>query len=72
VHSSWVQKGGLAAIVKALGEAGITVHVGEGEAVKQLLPDAPAAPAPRHEYSSLDCTIEVVSDMEEAIDHIHA
>ena len=72
VHSSWVSQGGLASLVKALQGAGVTVHAGEGEAIKKLLPDAPAAPAPRHEYSSLDCTMEVVEDMEEAISHIHA
>jgi gamma-glutamyl phosphate reductase len=32
----------------------------------------PAAPSARHEYSSMDVTMEVVPDMGAAIDHIHA
>jgi len=37
-----------------------------------LIPGAPRAPAPRHEYGTLDCTLEVVGSMQEAIDHLHA
>lgn len=31
----------------------------------------PEAPSFHHEYSSLACTIEIVNDVYEAIDHIH-
>jgi gamma-glutamyl phosphate reductase len=31
----------------------------------------PLAPSSRHEYGTSDVTIEVVSDMQEAINHIH-
>lgn len=31
----------------------------------------PPAPSARHEYSSLDVTVELVSSIDEAIDHIH-
>lgn len=48
-------------------------QVHAGEALQQAAPDAqlPAAPAARHEYSSLDVTLEVVDDLGAAIDHIH-
>jgi delta-1-pyrroline-5-carboxylate synthetase len=44
-----------------------------GDRLKELQPDTslPAAPSARHEYSSLDVTLEVVPDMAAAIDHIH-
>jgi len=48
------------------------VHAGEG--LKQAQPGCslPSAPSARHEYSSMDVTLEVVPDMAAAIDHIHA
>ena len=48
--------------------AGVTLHGGERAAGALSLPPAPS---PRHEYSSLDVTIELVGGMNEAIDHIH-
>lgn len=56
-------------LLKALEDAGVTLHGGE-RAVGEL--GLPPAPSVRHEYSSLDVTIELVSSMDEAIDHIHA
>lgn len=56
-------------LLKALKDAGVTLHGGE-RAVGEL--GLPPAPSVRHEYSSLDVTIELVSSMDEAIDHIHA
>jgi len=41
-----------------------------GERVVAML-GLPPAPAARHEYSSKEVTLEVVGDMQEAIDHIH-
>lgn len=32
----------------------------------------PPAPSVRHEYSSMDVTLELVGGLDEAIDHIHA
>lgn len=49
--------------------AGVTLHGGERAAAALSLPAAPSA---RHEYSSLDCTLELVSGLDQAIDHIHA
>ncbi|EFJ44253.1 hypothetical protein VOLCADRAFT_65082, partial [Volvox carteri f. nagariensis] len=68
VHRSWADKGGLQTITEALQKAGVKVHVGD---LKSSLPDLPAAPAARHEYSALAVTLEVVDSMEAAIDHIH-
>ncbi|KAI7837257.1 hypothetical protein COHA_008871 [Chlorella ohadii] len=58
----------LDSLVKALQEAGVTLHGGERAAATLGLPAAPSA---RHEYSSLDCTLELVSGLDQAIDHIH-
>ncbi|WIA20678.1 hypothetical protein OEZ85_005052 [Tetradesmus obliquus] len=72
VHESLVANGGLGKIQSALQDAGVTVHA--GERLQQLQPDSklPAAPSARHEYSSLDVTLDVAADMAAAIDHIHA
>lgn len=56
-------------LLGALRAAGVTLHGGDRAAPALGLPPAPA---PRHEYSSLDVTIELVSGLDEAIDHIHA
>lgn len=56
-------------LLEALKVAGVRVHGGEKAAARLGLPPAPS---PRHEYSSLDVTIELVSSLNEAIDHIHA
>eukprot|EP00798_Chlamydomonas_sp_ICE-L_P021096 gene21096-27983_t len=70
VHKSWVENGGLAKVMDAMKAAGITVH--GGMSVETLLPGLPTPPALRHEYSSLDLSLEVVENMQEAIDIIHA
>ncbi|PRW58951.1 delta-1-pyrroline-5-carboxylate synthase B-like isoform X1 [Chlorella sorokiniana] len=58
----------LDSLVKAMQEAGVTLHGGERGAAALGLPAAPSA---RHEYSSMDCTVELVSGLDQAIDHIH-
>lgn len=72
VHASHLPSGALDKIQAALQEAGVQVHAGEG--LKQAQPGCslPSAPSARHEYSSMDVTLEVVPDMAAAIDHIHA
>lgn len=55
-------------IIAALREAGVTVHGGDRAAAELSLPPAPSA---RHEYSSLDVTVELVTGLDEAVDHIH-
>lgn len=56
-------------LLSSLREAGVTLHGGEKAAIELGLPPAPST---RYEYSSLDVTIEFVSSLSEAIDHIHA
>lgn len=53
--------------------AGVTTHRGDvcSGSASYLDASMPPAPSPRHEYGTLDVTIEVVKDMQEAIDHIH-
>ena len=56
-------------LMVALRGAGVTLH-GDERAAAQL--GLPPAPSPRHEYGTLDLTLELVGGMDEAIEHIHA
>jgi len=69
VHASHVKSGGIYRLQSALREGGVTIH--GTEATARLLA-VPLAPAPRHEYGTLDVTIDVVDGIDEAIDTIHA
>jgi len=57
------------ALVKALQDAGVTIHGGEKASTILSLPIAPSA---RVEWGTLDVTVELVGGLDEAIDHIHA
>jgi delta l-pyrroline-5-carboxylate synthetase len=57
------------ALVKALQDAGVTIHGGEKASTILSLPVAPSA---RIEWGTLDVTVELVGGLDEAIDHIHA
>jgi delta-1-pyrroline-5-carboxylate synthetase len=57
------------ALVKALQDAGVTIHGGEKASTILSLPVAPSA---RVEWGTLDVTVELVGGLDEAIDHIHA
>lgn len=57
-------------VVDALKNAGVTVHAGPRAAAR--FPDLPRAETMRHEYSSLDVALELVPDLDAAIEHIHA
>ena len=72
VDEAWMRggEGRVDKLIAALQGAGVTVHGGP-RAVKEI-PSLPPASSVRIEYSSLDVTLEIVKDMEEAIDHIHA
>lgn len=80
VHSSILadpQDGRLDGLLGSLQRAGVTLHGGEkamSSSAASLLKeyyDISLAPSPRHEYSSLDVTVEIVDSLDEAIDHIH-
>lgn len=48
------------------------VKINSGPRIRELLTfGPPAAKSMRTEYGALECTIEVVSDVDDAINHIH-
>lgn len=57
-------------ICNMLKNEGVTIHAGP-KLSKNLTFGPPAARSMRHEYGSLECCIEVVKDLNEAVDHIH-
>ncbi|XP_047530984.1 delta-1-pyrroline-5-carboxylate synthase isoform X1 [Vanessa atalanta] len=57
-------------ICNMLKNEGVKIHAGPRLA-SQLTFGPPAARTMKHEYGSLECCIEIVKDMDEAIDHIH-
>ncbi|KAM7435607.1 hypothetical protein ABFA07_014466 [Porites harrisoni] len=70
VHRDLIKSTFLERLLKALREKGVIVHAGPN-----LVKTLPLAPAParsmKKEYSGLECAMEVVRNVEEAIDHIH-
>ena len=52
----------------ALRDHGVTIHGGERAAHSLGLQPAVS---PKHEYGAKELTLELVADMDEAIDHIH-
>lgn len=67
-HSSLVADGRYNRVVKGLKEAGVTIHAGPALSAETGLP---AIDQMHHEWSSLDITLEVVPDMDAAVEHIH-
>eukprot|EP01018_Ginkgo_biloba_P034535 Gb_39696 [translate_table: standard] len=68
VHEELLRTGGLDELVLALQTAGVKVY--GGSKVSDLL-NMPSASCFHHEYSSMACTLEIVKDVQAAIDHIH-
>ena len=58
--SAWLQA--------ALREAGVTVY---GTEATTVLLAAPEAPSLRHEYGTLEVTVDLVEGLDEAVDKIH-
>jgi gamma-glutamyl phosphate reductase len=69
IHDSLVKSGGAAELMTAMRAAGVELFGGP-RGVKEL--KLPAAPALRHEYGGLQCSVELVDSMDSAIDYIHA
>ena len=70
LHRSHLQSGIFSEICSSLKNAGVTLY--SGPRLRNLLTfSPPPAKSLRTEYSALECTIEVVENVEEAIDHIN-
>lgn len=69
VHSALAEDGRLFKLQAALRDAGVTIYGGERSC--HLL-SLQAAPSVRHEYSSMELSLELVDSLDEAIEHIHA
>eukprot|EP01025_Chloroclados_australasicus_P010744 TRINITY_DN1449_c0_g1_i1.p1 TRINITY_DN1449_c0_g1~~TRINITY_DN1449_c0_g1_i1.p1 ORF type:complete len:765 (+),score=136.45 TRINITY_DN1449_c0_g1_i1:235-2529(+) len=68
VHSDLAEDGRLFKLQSALREANITIYGGEKASFTLSLP---RAPSDRHEYGSLEVSLELVNSMTDAIQHIH-
>ncbi|MBA0872191.1 hypothetical protein Goshw_008920 [Gossypium schwendimanii] len=68
VHKDLSSNGLLNTLAKELQHEGVTLY--GGPRASSLL-NIPEAHSFHHEYSSMACTIEIVDDLQAAIDHIH-
>ncbi|KAJ4840986.1 Delta-1-pyrroline-5-carboxylate synthase [Turnera subulata] len=68
VHNDLVQTGGFNELVVDLRLQGVTLYGGP-KASKVL--KIPQVQSFHHEYNSMACTVEIVDDVQAAIDHIH-
>ncbi|KAK4367190.1 hypothetical protein RND71_015070 [Anisodus tanguticus] len=68
VHKDLVQTGGLNDLILELQERGVSLF--GGPKASSLL-NIPEANSFHHEYGALACTVEIVEDVNTAIDHIH-
>ncbi|KAK3037453.1 hypothetical protein RJ639_031947 [Escallonia herrerae] len=68
VHEDLSSNGSIQDIIRELEREGVTLY--GGPRAHSLL-DIPEADSLHHEYSSRACTIEIVDDVNAAIDHIH-
>ncbi|CAI5507168.1 unnamed protein product, partial [Closterium sp. Naga37s-1] len=68
LHEDLVKSGAAAELIQELKDNGIVLHAGATAAPAFSLP--PAANL-HHEYGALECTVEIVPDIDAAIHHIH-
>jgi delta-1-pyrroline-5-carboxylate synthetase len=78
IHSDFFHDDQIRKFVNALHDAKVKVHAGPKLASKEsdLLPGdvlrkLPVAPALHYEFGDLQCTIEIVDSVQEAINHVH-
>ncbi|XP_051121466.1 delta-1-pyrroline-5-carboxylate synthase [Andrographis paniculata] len=69
VHKDLVKNGTLHELIVELQIKGVKVYGGPRASSQLNIPEAPSL---HHEYSSLACTVEIVDDVNAAIDHIHS
>lgn len=70
IHESHLSSSLFTEICNMLKSEGVTIHAGPILSSHLTFGPKPAKTM-RHEYGSLECCIEVVKDLEDAIDHIH-
>ncbi|XP_055829343.1 delta-1-pyrroline-5-carboxylate synthase isoform X1 [Solanum dulcamara] len=68
VHKDLVQTGGLNDLILELQEKGVSLFGGPKASSVLNIPEANSF---HHEYGALACTVEIVEDVNTAIDHIH-
>lgn len=68
VHKDLVQTGGLNDLILELQEKGVSLFGGPKASSVLNIPEANSF---HHEYGALACTVEIVEDVNSAIDHIH-
>lgn len=69
VDDSLVTDDRLQVLLKHLESAGVAINAGPRLAA--VYPSLPLAPSMRIEYGALECAVELVTGVDEAIDHIH-
>lgn len=70
IHEDLMNGSFFADVCNMFKREGVKLH--SGPALKEMLTfGPPPAKTMRHEYGSLEATIEVVKGLDEAIDHIH-
>lgn len=70
VHEDHVSGTLFTEVCNMLKKEGVTINAGP-KLAKDLTFGPPAARSMRHEYGALECCIEVVKDLDDAVDHIH-
>lgn len=71
IHESLMEGEFFSDVCNMLKKEGVTIY--SGPTLSQMLTfGPPPAKTMKHEYGALECCIEVIKDMNEAIDHIHA
>ncbi|XP_062005198.1 delta-1-pyrroline-5-carboxylate synthase-like isoform X1 [Rosa rugosa] len=68
VHQDLFNNGQLNEIITQLRESGVTLYGGPHAAVLLNLSETSTL---HHEYSSMACTVEIVDNVHDAVDHIH-
>ncbi|CAN6715696.1 unnamed protein product [Malus baccata var. baccata] len=68
VHKDLLSNGGFKQIISELKDSGVSLYGGPRAATALRLPETDSF---HYEYSSLACSVEIVDDVNAAIDHIH-
>ncbi|KAM0994164.1 hypothetical protein ACFX2I_009729 [Malus domestica] len=68
VHKDLLSDGGFKQIISELKDSGVSLYGGPRAATALHLPETDSF---HYEYSSLACSVEIVDDVNAAIDHIH-